>query len=67
MMSLWYAFPWMKKKAGKPSAKELRRRASKGGKAGTGQAKARSSEQARAAANVRWGKKPRDTDPAPDV
>ena len=29
----------------------------KGGKAGTGKAKARSSEQARAAVNARWAKK----------
>lgn len=54
----------MKKKARKPSAKELRRRASKGGKAGTGASKARSSEQARAAARARWDKKKKPTEEA---
>ena len=34
----------------------LRFLASRGGKAGTGKAKARSSEQARAAVNARWAK-----------
>lgn len=35
----------------------LRKQASKGGKAGTGKAKARTTEQARAAALKRWSKK----------
>ena len=39
-------------------------RSQKGGKAGTGKSKARTSEQARAAANARWA--PKEKGPAKD-
>lgn len=45
------------RKKSNPVSRYLSKIGRKGGMAGTGQSKARTSEQARAAVNVRWAKK----------
>ncbi len=54
--SLWCIRAMAKKKSN-PVSRYLSKIGQKGGKAGKGAAKARSSEQARAAVNKRWEKK----------
>ena len=56
-----------KKKSSNPVSRYLSKIGQKGGKAGRGSAKARSSDQARAAVNKRWDKvrKAKAGDPPP--
>jgi hypothetical protein len=52
----WFILAMPKKKISNPVSRYLSKIGQKGGKAGKGTAKARSSEQARAVVNARWDK-----------